>query len=104
MALNESDLSELLNALHAGGNIDVICRSVELVLQALIESELTAEIGTEPHERSQSRTNQRDGHRPRLLSTKAGDVTLAIPKLRRGSFFPSCSSGAGASTGPCSRW
>jgi putative transposase len=89
MALNESDLSELLDALRAGGNIDVIRRSVELVLQALIESEVTAEIGAEPHERSEARTNQRNGHRPRLLSTKAGDVELAIPKLRRGSFFPS---------------
>lgn len=89
MALNESDLSELLDALRAGGNIDVIRRGVELVLQALIESELTAEIGAEPHERAADRTNQRNGHRPRLLSTKAGDVELAIPKLRRGSFFPS---------------
>jgi len=89
MALNESDLSELLDALRAGGNIDVIRRSVELVLQALIESEATELIGAEPHERSESRTNQRNGHRPRLLSTKAGDVELAIPKLRRGSFFPS---------------
>src|SRR5437660_7503446 len=89
MALNESDLSELLDALRAGGDIDVIRRSVELVLQALIESEATEVIGAEPHERSGARTNQRNGHRPRLLSTKAGDVELAIPKLRRGSFFPS---------------
>jgi len=89
MALNESDLSELLDALRAGGDIDVIRRSVELVLQALIESEATEMIGAEPHDRSDTRTNQRNGHRPRLLSTKAGDVELAIPKLRRGSFFPS---------------
>jgi transposase-like protein len=32
---------------------------------------------------------QRNGHRPRLLSTPAGDVELAIPKLREGAFFPS---------------
>jgi len=89
MALNEFDLSELLDALRAGGDIDIIRRSVELVLQALIESEATEAIGAEPHERSEARTNQRNGHRPRLLSTKAGDVELAIPKLRRGSFFPS---------------
>ena len=31
----------------------------------------------------------RNGSRPRALSTKAGDVALAIPKLRAGSFFPS---------------
>ncbi|MFP5316791.1 MAG: IS256 family transposase [Acidimicrobiia bacterium] len=89
MALTESDLSELLDALRAGGDIDVIRRSVELVLQALIEAEASEAIGAEPHERSESRTNLRNGHRPRLLSIKAGDVELAIPKLRRGSFFPS---------------
>ena len=32
---------------------------------------------------------ERNGHRVRLVSTKAGDVELAIPKLRKGSFFPS---------------
>lgn len=30
----------------------------------------------------------RNGTRPRTLTTKAGDLELAIPKLRRGSFFP----------------
>ena len=89
MALSECDLSELLDAIRAGGEIDLIRRGVELVLQALIEAEATEVIGAGPHERTTSRTNQRNGRRPRLLSTKAGDVELAIPKLRRGSFFPS---------------
>ncbi len=46
-------------------------------------------IGAERYERTSERSNERNGHRSRLLSTKAGDVELAIPKLRRGSFFPS---------------
>ena len=89
MAHEEFDLSELLDAVRAGGDIDVIRRSVEMVLQALIDAEATEVIGARPHERTESRTNQRNGSRPRLLSTKAGDVELAIPKVRRGSFFPS---------------
>ena len=32
---------------------------------------------------------ERNGHRPRLLATWAGDLELKIPKLRKGSFFPS---------------
>jgi putative transposase len=30
-----------------------------------------------------------NGHRPKLLTTAAGDVEVDIPKLRTGSFFPS---------------
>jgi transposase-like protein len=58
-------------------------------LQELIEDELTARIGAGLHERTATRSNQRNGHRPRTLSTPAGDVELAIPKTRTASFFPS---------------
>jgi putative transposase len=45
-------------------------------------------IGAEPGERSAARTVQCNGHRPKLLSTPAGDIEVGIPKLRKGSFFP----------------
>ncbi len=89
MTLTQSDVNELLDAIRAGGDIDVIRKGVELVLQALIETEASQAIGAARYERSEARTNQRNGSRQRLLTTKAGDVELAIPKLRRGSFFPS---------------
>ena len=59
------------------------------VLQELIEDELTARIGAAAHQRTDTRTNQRNGHRPRTVSTPAGDVEVAIPKTRTGSLFPS---------------
>jgi transposase-like protein len=89
VTITNSDLNELLDAIRAGGDIDVVRRGVELMLQALIDAEATAQIGAERFERSDSRTTQRNGTRDRLLSTKAGDVDLKIPKLRQGSFFPS---------------
>jgi putative transposase len=88
VARTQSDVTELLDAIRAGGDLDVIRSGVELVLQALIDTEATEVIGAGPHERTETRTNQRNGTRARLLSTKAGDVELRIPKLRRGSFFP----------------
>lgn len=100
MAQSDFDPCELLDALRAGGGGGKIRQSVEFVLQALIE---TQAIGAEPYERSDVRINQRNGHRSRVLLTKAGDVELPIPKLRRGSFFPRSWSAAGASTGLCSR-
>jgi transposase-like protein len=32
---------------------------------------------------------ERNGHRDRLLTTKAGELEPSIPNLRKGSFFPS---------------
>lgn len=89
MALTDHDLSELLAALKAGDVNDTVRSSLEWILQQLIEAEVTAFIGAGPHERTETRSNQRNGHRPKLWSTIAGDLALEIPKLREGSFFPS---------------
>jgi putative transposase len=89
VTLTKSDVIDLLDAIRAGGDIDVIRKGVELVLQALIDAEASEIIGAERYERTGERTNWRNGGPDRLLATKAGDVELRIPKLRRGSFFPS---------------
>jgi hypothetical protein len=39
VVLAHSDLSELLDALRAGGDVDLIRSGVEMVLQALIDAE-----------------------------------------------------------------
>ena len=89
MALSQSALLEVLDALKAGESVEMIRDAVQVILQELIEAEATAVIGAERHERTQSRVVQRNGHRDRVLSTRTGDIELAIPKLRTGSFFPS---------------
>ncbi|WP_372443477.1 IS256 family transposase [Rhabdothermincola sediminis] len=87
--MTDHDLSELLAARKAGEVTGTIRASLEWILQQLIEVEATAFIGAAPFERTETRTAQRNGRRPRLLSTPAGDVELEIPKLRQGSFLPS---------------
>lgn len=89
MALDQSALLELLEALKAADVDDRIRSAVAAVYQALIEAELSAVIGAQPHERTSERVTCRNGHRPRVLTTVAGDLELQIPKLRVGSFFPS---------------
>jgi len=89
MALPQSALSELLDAIRAGGSVDVMREAMTLVLQELIELEATQAIGAARYERTDERTTHRNGSRSRLLSTKAGDVELRIPKFRAGSFLPS---------------
>ena len=77
-----------MDALRNADAADRITQAAETIYQALIDAELTAVIGAGPHERTESRTNQRNGSRPRTISTTAGDLELRIPKLRTGSFFP----------------
>ena len=88
MALDQSALLEVLDALRNAEAADRIKQAAETIYQALIEAELTAVIGAGPHERTETRTDQRNGQRPRTVSTTAGDLELRIPRLRAGSFFP----------------
>ena len=78
MALDQSALSTLLDSLRAGGDMDFMREAMQLVLQALIDLEADAHIGAGRYERTDSRTTHRNGSRARLLSTKAGDVELAV--------------------------
>ena len=75
MALSQSALSELLEAFRAGDGVDLIRESVRVVLQELIEAEATEVIGAARYERTDARVTDRNGSRPRLLTTKAGDVS-----------------------------
>jgi putative transposase len=89
MALDNAALLEVLEAMQAGGVEDRVRTAAQTIYQALIDAELTSVIGAGPWERTDQRTTQRNGTRPRTLTTTAGDLELRIPKLRAGSFFPS---------------
>ena len=89
MARSESVLSELLDAFRAGEGVDLVRDAARLMMQELIEVEATEQIVAGRYERTESRVTERNGSRPRLVATHGGDVELRIPKLRKGSFFPS---------------
>jgi len=89
MALSESAFSELRAAIDVGQGGDLIRQLAEWMMQQLVEAEATDKIGAGRYERTEERVTERNGYRPRVLSTKAGDLALRIPKLREGSFFPS---------------
>ena len=89
MALDQSALLELLGELKLTDVTDRIRVATETLYQELIDAEAAAFIGAAPFERSPERVTQRNGTRPRTLTTTAGDLELRLPKLRQGSFFPS---------------
>jgi putative transposase len=59
---------------------------VERVLQELLEAEMTEHIGAAPYERTQRRTGQRNGYKPRTLRTRVGTLNLLVPQDREGTF------------------
>ncbi len=89
MALDQSALLELTDALRSADSGELMRTLLATMLQALVEAEATGQIGAGPHQRVDTRTAQRNGYRDKTVSTTAGDLTVKIPKLRTGSFFPS---------------
>src|SRR5215469_7285306 len=61
---------------------DVVWRTVEQTLNALLDAEADELCGAKRYERSAKRRDTRAGHYTRQLHTKAGEVTLKVPKLR----------------------
>lgn len=68
---------------------DLLHELVRTALREVMEAEVSALCGAGLRERSEERQNSRNGYRDRDLETRLGTVALAIPKLRRGSYFPS---------------
>jgi hypothetical protein len=89
MALDQSALLELLGELKLTDVNDRVRVATETLYQELIDAEAAAFIRAAPFERSPDRVTQRNGTRPKTVSTNVGDLELRIPKLRQGSFFPS---------------
>jgi transposase-like protein len=81
--------SEYLRNIGADLDSDFLRDAITLMTQLLMEAEVSERIGAERYERSEARETHRNGYRGRFWETRVGDIPLRIPKLRRGSYFPS---------------
>ena len=82
------DTMPLLDALLKRGGGDFMKSLAEEVLARLMAFDVEGQIGAARFERSEARTTQRNGYRPRAFDTRLGTLELKIPKLRKGSYFP----------------
>lgn len=91
MTRPQSALSALIGELLAEPDLardEMYRRMLQAGLQDLVDSEARARIGAGRYERTPERTTRRNGTRSKTVATPAGELTVAIPKLREGSFFP----------------
>jgi putative transposase len=86
---NSMTIEQVVRELMADEHADVLRESVRLVVQELMNAEVSELIGAELGERDpERRMTQRNGYRRREWDTRVGVIELGIPKLRQGSYFP----------------
>ena len=79
------DLSDLIEKSTDG---DWLREMIGFASQRLMDLEVEGLCGAGFGERSDDRTNHRNGYRDRRWETRAGTVDLKIPKLRKGTYLP----------------
>ena len=88
MATDRMALLEQVGKAAQAGDVDFLRSAVKTMAEALMELEVAAKLGAEPHQRTPERLGYRNGHRSRDWDTRAGTIALEIPRVRRGSYFP----------------
>ncbi len=68
---------------------DLVREMLAFAAERIMELEVEARTGASKGARSPLREVQRNGYRDRDWDTRAGRIALEIPKLRKGSYFPS---------------
>ena len=86
---NSMTVGELVGKILGEGNPDFLKQSLMALVDQIMSVEVEHLIGAGKHKRTDARTNQRNGTRDRRWDTRVGTIDLAIPKLRKGSYFPS---------------
>ena len=80
-------LKELLDKYQEDG--EALWEGLKLLAQILMELEVTEKSRAEKYQRTSSRKAYRNGYHKRRWDTRVGTVTLRVPKLWKGSYFPS---------------
>src|SRR6266702_3524489 len=89
MATPRMDITSFVGKLLEENDVDLLREGVRVLAQAVMETEVSTQIGAFPYERSSARTAYRNGYRTRTWDTRVGTIELKIPKVTAGTYFPS---------------
>ena len=78
----------LLELIEKGADADLVRELLAFASERLMTAEIDQLTGAAAGARSPNRINHRNGYRERGWETRVGRIELAIPKLRKGSYFP----------------
>src|SRR3989454_11041567 len=89
MASPRMDITSFVGKLLEEDDVDALREGVRVLAQAVMETEVSSQIGAAPYERSSERSAYRNGYRTRRWDTRVGTIELKIPKVSAGAYFPS---------------
>ncbi len=89
MAATSMDITSFVGKLLEQDDVDALREGVRVLAQAVMETEVSSQIGAAPYERSSERLAYRNGYRTRRWDTRVGTIELKIPKVTAGAYFPS---------------
>jgi putative transposase len=78
----------LIELIEKGADTDLVRELLAFAAERLMTAEVDQLTGAAAGARSPERINHRNGYRERGWETRVGRIELAIPKLRKGSYFP----------------
>ena len=90
MTYRQSDLTlpvEFLEEIAAQG-FDALPELIRTVMNEAMRIERQKYLGVAPYERSSKRQGHANGFKPHTAKTRVGEITLAVPQVREGGFFP----------------
>jgi len=82
------DPAGLLGEALAEASPDLMRSLLQTVINALLSADADAVVGAEWGQPTPGRRAQRNGYRHRGLDTRVGTIDVAVPKLRKGTYFP----------------
>ena len=79
--------SELLEQIATQG-FDVLPELIRIVINAAMQAERQQYLGAAPYQHTPDRRGHANGFKPKTVKTRLGEITLDVPQVREGGFYP----------------
>lgn len=85
---DDSTLSTTLLEQLTTNGLDALPDLFRVLLNAAMQIERQNHLGAALHERTEQRTGHANGYKDKILATRLGQITVAVPQVREGGFYP----------------
>jgi putative transposase len=79
--------SEILEQIAEQG-FDFLPELVRIVINAAMQAERQQYLKVAPYQHSPDRRGHGNGYKPKTIKSRTGEITLDVPQVREGGFYP----------------